>query len=113
MENKARINYIDNNKIAITFLVVAHHAGQAYGNTGGVWLLEDSPKLEWLSSFFFINAAYMMGFFFFVSGYFMYFSVSRKSTAVFLKDRFRRLGIISAAGLTYFLKKNRTINTIV
>ncbi|MDI9258156.1 acyltransferase [Flavobacterium sedimenticola] len=93
METKSRINYIDNIKIAITFLVVAHHAGQPYGNTGGVWLLEDTPKLEWLSSFFFINAAYMMGFFFFVSGYFMYFSVARKSTAVFLKDRFRRLGI--------------------
>ena len=93
MNQSIRINYIDNIKIAITFLVVAHHAGQAYGNTGGVWLLEDTPKQEWLSSFFFMNAAYMMGFFFFVSGYFMYFSVARKSTAVFLKDRLRRLGI--------------------
>jgi glucans biosynthesis protein C len=93
MSKTLRINYIDNIKIAITFLVVAHHAGQAYGNTGGVWLVTDEPKLEFLSSFFFLNAAYMMGFFFFVSGYFMYFSAARKSTKVFLKDRFRRLGI--------------------
>ena len=47
MNQSIRINYIDNIKIAITFLVVAHHAGQAYGNTGGVWQLEDTPKLEW------------------------------------------------------------------
>lgn len=93
MKNTLRINYIDTIKIAITFLVVAHHAGQAYGNTGGVWLVTDTQKLDFLSSFFFLNAAYMMGFFFFVSGYFMYFSVTRKRTDVFLKDRFRRLGI--------------------
>lgn len=93
MENSTRIHYIDNIKIAITFLVVAHHAGQAYGNTGGVWLVSDSPQLSFLPSFFFLNAAYMMGFFFFVSGYFMYFSVAKKSTTLFLKDRFRRLGL--------------------
>lgn len=93
MTYSKRVNYIDNIKIAITFLVVAHHAGQAYGNTGGVWLVTDTPKLAFLSSFFFLNAAYMMGFFFFVSGYFMYFSVARKSTTLFLRDRFRRLGI--------------------
>lgn len=93
MNKILRINYIDNIKIAITFLVVAHHAGQAYGNTGGFWLVTDTPKLAFLSLFFFLNAAYMMGFFFFISGYFMYFSLARKSTAVFLKDRFRRLGI--------------------
>ncbi|WP_159800793.1 acyltransferase [Flavobacterium sp. MK4S-17] len=88
-----RINYIDNIKIAITFLVVAHHAGQAYGDTGGAWVVSDEPKLSFLPSFFFFNAAYMMGFFFFISGYFMYFSVSRKATNAFLKDRFRRLGL--------------------
>jgi len=93
MKNTSRIHYIDTLKTAITFLVVAHHAGQAYGNTGGVWLVSDSPQLSFLPSFFFFNAAYMMGFFFFVSGYFMYFSVAKKSTALFLKDRFRRLGV--------------------
>jgi len=93
MKSTTRINYVDNLKTAITFLVVAHHAGQAYGNTGGVWLVSDSPQLAFLRSFFFLNAAYMMGFFFFVSGYFMYFSVAKKSTALFLKDRLRRLGL--------------------
>lgn len=93
MTRSHRIHYIDNIKIAITFLVVAHHAGQAYGNTGGVWPIADPPMLGFLPSFFYLNAAYMMGFFFFVSGYFMYFSVAKKSTAAFLQDRFRRLGI--------------------
>lgn len=114
MSKTLRINYIDNIKIAITFLVVSHHAGQAYGNTGGVWLVTESTKLEFLSSFFFLNAAYMMGFFFFVSGYFMYFSVARKNTAIFLKDRIRRLGIpllffmfVIFLPLHYFLSENK------
>lgn len=114
MSKTLRINYIDNIKIAITFLVVAHHAGQAYGNTGGVWLVTDTPKLEFLSSFFFLNAAYMMGFFFFVSGYFMYFSVARKRTGGFLKDRLKRLGIpllffmfIIFLPLHYFLSNSK------
>lgn len=93
MNKHEQIKYIDNLKTAITFLVVAHHAGQAYGNTGEVWLVTDFPKLDFLSSFFFLNAAYMMGLFFFLSGYFMYFSIIRKNTELFLKDRLKRLAV--------------------
>ena len=31
-----RLNYLDNLKVALTFLVIFHHAGQAYGD-GGEW----------------------------------------------------------------------------
>jgi glucans biosynthesis protein C len=47
-------------------MVVIHHAGQAYGNTGGVWLVSEVEKLDYLRPFFFFNAAYMMGFYFFL-----------------------------------------------
>ncbi len=90
---KKRIVYIDQIKVFLTCLVVAHHAGQAYGNTGGVWLVNDPAKADYLRSFFFLNASYMMGLYFFISGYFMFFSFNRKSNSTFLLDRFKRLGI--------------------
>ena len=30
----ARLNYLDNLKVMLTFLVIFHHAGQAYGDGG-------------------------------------------------------------------------------
>lgn len=92
-EIRKRIVYIDLIKVFLTCMVVAHHAGQAYGNTGGVWLVSDAPKLDYLKSFFFINASYMMGFYFFISGYFTYYSLHNKSVKIYLKSRFFRLGL--------------------
>jgi glucans biosynthesis protein C len=88
-----RIVYVDVIKVFLTCLVVAHHAGQAYGPTGGVWVVSDTAKTSWLGQFFFINASYMMGLYFFISGYFMVFSLNRKTNAQFIKDRLVRLGI--------------------
>jgi glucans biosynthesis protein C len=88
-----RIVYVDVIKVFLTCLVVAHHAGQAYGPTGGVWVVSDTAKASWLGQFFFINASYMMGLYFFISGYFMVFSLNRKTNAQFIKDRLVRLGI--------------------
>jgi glucans biosynthesis protein C len=91
--NKERVVYMDNIKIFLTCLVVAHHAAQAYGPTGGVWPVEDAAKIPVLKNFFFINAAFMMGLYFFISGYFMMFSIKRKTTGQFISDRLKRLGI--------------------
>lgn len=88
-----RIYYIDNVKVLLTCMVVAHHAGQAYGATGGVWLVNDMNKADFLKPFFFINAAYMMGLYFFISGYFMMFTLERKHVQAFMADRLKRLGI--------------------
>jgi glucans biosynthesis protein C len=90
---KKRIVYVDVIKVFLTCLVVAHHAGQAYGPTGGVWPVTDGNKTNWLGQFFFINASYMMGLYFFISGYFMLFSLQRKTNLQFIKDRLVRLGI--------------------
>lgn len=90
---KQRIVYVDVIKVFLTCIVVAHHAGQAYGPTGGVWPVTDNNKTNWLGQFFFINASYMMGLYFFISGYFMLFSLQRKTNLQFIKDRLVRLGI--------------------
>lgn len=114
-EVKKRIVFIDFIKVLLTCLVVAHHAGQAYGNTGGVWLVSDNPKLDYLRPFFFLNAAYMMGFYFFISGYFTFFSLNNKPIKKYLKDRFYRLGIpllffifFIFGPLHYLLSENKT-----
>lgn len=112
---KERIVFIDFIKVFLTCIVVAHHAGQAYGETGGVWLVSDHPKLDYLRPFFFLNAAYMMGFYFFISGYFTFFSLNNKPVKKFLKDRFFRLGIpllffifLVFLPLHYFLSESQT-----
>jgi fucose 4-O-acetylase-like acetyltransferase len=79
--------------VFLTCPVVAHHAAQARGSTGGVWVVSDAAKAPSLGSFFFRNASYMMGPYFFISGYFLAFSVARKPLGQFSRDRFVRLGI--------------------
>lgn len=88
-----RITYMDQLKVLLTFLVVIHHAGQAYGPTGGIWVVNDPAKAAWLREFFFINASFMMGLYFFIAGYFLQTSMYGKTIARVLKDRLRRLGI--------------------
>jgi fucose 4-O-acetylase-like acetyltransferase len=92
-DSKSRIAYMDQIKVFLTCLVVAHHAAQAYGPTGGVWVVTDGAKAPWLRHLFFINASFMMGMYFFISGYFMVFSIGRKSRFTFINDRLKRLGI--------------------
>lgn len=93
MSTKIRITYIDNVKVFLTFLVVSHHAAQSYGPTGGMWPVQDIVNADYLRYFFFINASFMMGLYFFISGYFMMFSLQRKGVTVFISERLKRLGI--------------------
>lgn len=45
--NSDRLYFIDNIKIALIMLVVAHHAGQAYG-PGGWWYFIEDESINWL-----------------------------------------------------------------
>jgi len=88
-----RMAYLDTLKIGLTALVIAHHAGQAYGDTGGQWPIFNDIRSPLLGPFFGVNASFFMGLFFLISGYFVPYAFDRKGPAMFLKDRFRRLGI--------------------
>ena len=74
-------------------LVVAHHAGQAFGPTGGFWVVYNTERVGMLGSFFYVNASFFMGLLFLISGYFSAFSYDKKGAGRFLKDRLRRIGI--------------------
>jgi glucan biosynthesis protein C len=88
-----RLYFVQWLRVFLVSLVVAHHAGQPYGPTGGEWPIRDPTSSPVLGVFFALNAAYFMGFFFLIAGYFSPGSCDRKGTAAFARDRVVRLGI--------------------
>lgn len=94
MENRSRLDFLDNLKIFLTALVIVHHVGQAYGDTGGFWFFtHPGAKVPELGFFFFFNASFFMGLFFFISGYFFPGSFDRHGAKKFITDRLFRFGI--------------------
>ena len=91
--------YLDNLKILLTVLVVAHHAAQAYGPTGGSWPVGQTERAEGLGPFITLNSMFFMGLFFFISGYFTTASFARKGTRGFIVDRLLRFGLPALAWL--------------
>ena len=87
--------YLDNLKVCLTVLVIMHHAGQAYGN-GGDWAYTPSNPAEfmpWIWHFFSTNAAFFMGLYFFISGYFVPRSFDKQGSKQFIQKKMLRLGI--------------------
>lgn len=93
---QTRLFYIDNLRIFLSFLVVAHHWAIAMGAPGG-WYTAESNLGTFgtliLSQFVATNQAFFMGFFFLISGYMVPGSYDRKGGLRFLKERAIRLGI--------------------
>jgi surface polysaccharide O-acyltransferase-like enzyme len=95
-EQPKKIYYIDNLKVGLITLVVLHHAIITYGGDGGWYYLQKTTHggatipVELLLT---INQSFFMGFFFFLSAYFIPGSYNKKGAARFVKDRFFRLGI--------------------
>lgn len=90
-----RLYYLDNLKVCLTVLVIIHHAGQAYGD-GGEWAYTPSNPAEfmpWIWHFFSTNAAFFMGLYFFISGYFIPRSFDKQGSKQFIQKKLLRLGI--------------------
>jgi fucose 4-O-acetylase-like acetyltransferase len=88
-----RMVFVDVLRVALIILVIAHHAAQPYGPTGGDWPVDDPANTDWLSPFFTVNAAFFMGLLFLLAGYFVPRSLERKGTGRFTKDRWKRIGV--------------------
>lgn len=90
---EGRIVFVDVLRVALIVLVVAHHAAQPYGPTGGEWPVTDPVSSDLLGPFFAVNAAFFMGLLFLLAGYFVPRSYDRKGAGQFLKDRWIRIGL--------------------
>jgi peptidoglycan/LPS O-acetylase OafA/YrhL len=88
----ARVASLDTLKVVLIAMVIVHHAGMAYGPTGGFWPVSDSEHAPILGPFFSVNASFGMPLFFLISGYFVPAAFDRKGGRQFLHDRFQRLG---------------------
>lgn len=92
----SRLAYLDNLKLFLTVLVIAHHAAITYGAQGS-WFYVEGPSSAAFRAvgtlFTTTNQFYFMGLFFFLSGYFVPSALARKGAARFVRDRLVRLGI--------------------
>ncbi len=91
-KSASRLAYIDNVRIILSLLVVAHHAGQPYGSEGW-WLYQTGLRSHWIGLFFGVNEAFFMGLFFLMAGFFHPGSVDRKGPGRFVLDRLWRFGV--------------------
>jgi glucan biosynthesis protein C len=93
MGDTKRLYFLDNLRIGLTILVIAHHVGQAYGPTGGAWPIQEPARAAILGPFFTVNRSFFMSLFFLISGYLMVASYDRNGPGPFLKGRLLRLGV--------------------
>ncbi|MET1071957.1 MAG: acyltransferase family protein [Umezawaea sp.] len=91
-----RILHIDNLRVFLTFLVLAHHSAAPYSNLD-VWPTwqhsAPSSAAEPLDLLLVVNQTFFMGFFFLLSGYFAPGAVDRRGPRGFMVERLKRLGI--------------------
>jgi len=88
-----RIEFIDALRVILIALVVAHHSVEAYVVKRPPEIpLPDQPiPRAWV--FLWVNAAFFMGLFFFLAGYFTPAAFDRKGVRSFLAGRGMRLGV--------------------
>ncbi|MBP8534568.1 acyltransferase family protein [Streptomyces sp. MK37H] len=95
--SEARLPWLDHLRIAVTVLVVVHHAAQPYGPDDW-WYVQSHPRSDALATLSALDGTFAMSLFFFVSAYFVPSSYQRHGVWAFAKGRLRRLGIPLVVG---------------
>ena len=92
---KSRKLYIDNLRTFLVVLVVLLHIAVTYGPIGFWYYYERTglPSTYLLGFFVSFNQAFLLGLFLLISAYFIIPSYDRKGPELFIRDKFRRLGI--------------------
>jgi peptidoglycan/LPS O-acetylase OafA/YrhL len=90
-----RLGYVDNLRVLLTVLVLAHHSALTYGALPLWYWTEPSTSGSGIALMVLavVNQLYFMGFFFLLSGVFVPGSVDRKGPGAFARDRLIRLGV--------------------
>ncbi len=95
--DKARLLYIDNVRTFLITLVVLCHVAVSYG-AEGAWYYSEAGEQSTLAFVIImpllaIGAAFLLGLFFLIAGYFTPRAYDRKGAGPFVVDRLKRLGI--------------------
>jgi len=89
---KTRIYFMDNLRTFLIFLVVLLHAAITYSHgMDSFWIVVDPKKSEGLSLVNMYLDIFVMFIIFFISGYFILFSIQSKSPWTIVKSKFRRI----------------------
>uniref|UniRef100_UPI00321738A7 acyltransferase family protein n=1 Tax=uncultured Draconibacterium sp. TaxID=1573823 RepID=UPI00321738A7 len=89
---KTRINFLDNLRTFMIFLVVVLHSGLVYESVlQNSWLVNDPVKNESIGLIRMYLDLFVMFIIFFISGYFIPESVKSKSAIEFIKSKFKRI----------------------
>lgn len=86
-----RLHYIDSIRVALSVLVILHHAAQPYGPMDW-WYVEGQPKVRWIEDFAVLNAPFKMSLFFLIAAYFLPPAVDRRHERPFVGPRLKKLG---------------------
>jgi fucose 4-O-acetylase-like acetyltransferase len=92
---RARLFFVDNLRVALTVLVVLHHAAITYGNIP-LWFYSEpaqDPGGVALDLFVYSNQTFFMGLFFLLAGYFVPGATDRRGRRGFVRERLVRLGV--------------------
>ncbi|WP_460854989.1 acyltransferase family protein [Nocardiopsis coralliicola] len=87
----SRLHYIDSIRIALSALVILHHAAQAYGPADW-WYIEGQPKAQWIGDFAVLNAPFTMSLFLLIAAYFLPAAVDRRRERPYVGPRLKKLG---------------------
>lgn len=92
---RSRLHHIDNLRIALTALVVVHHAAITYSHIPLWYYTEPAtdPSATLLDILLVLDQSFFMGAFFLIAGLFVPGSYDRKGAGRFLRDRLVRLGV--------------------
>jgi len=91
---KSRIYFLDNLRTFLIFLVILLHAAITYSHgMDSFWAVVDPKKSEGLALVNMYLDLFVMFIIFFISGYFIPYSIKSKSSWEFIKSKFRRIMI--------------------
>ncbi|GGR50866.1 hypothetical protein GCM10010197_15980 [Nocardioides luteus] len=90
-ERPDRLHHLDSLRIALSALVILHHAAQAYGPKDW-WYVEGQPKAQWIETFAVLNAPFKMSLFFLIAAYVLPIAVDRRRSRPYLWPRLKKLG---------------------
>ncbi len=91
--DKNRIIFLDNVRSLMVLFVLVFHAGAAYSSAVDFWPYHNSSYSGLVDFYMLLGDVFMMSNMFFIAGYFATPSYNKRGAKVFIKDKFKTLGL--------------------